>query len=83
MIGAMDPRLGGKYPPKLASQVAQLALKCIRLENKLRPSMTEVVETLEQIEAANIEKSSTTDDRKHASATHSRAAQLHGRPDGG
>ncbi|MCH81359.1 putative serine/threonine-protein kinase Cx32 chloroplastic-like, partial [Trifolium medium] len=49
----MDAKLGGKYPPNLASQVAQLALKCIQIEPKVRPSMKEVVETLESIEAAN------------------------------
>nr|WIL59958.1 nodulation protein [Melilotus officinalis] len=49
----MDAKLEGRYPPNLASQVAQLAFKCIQTEPKIRPSMKEVVETLEQIEAAN------------------------------
>ncbi|KAJ7955865.1 Protein kinase [Quillaja saponaria] len=74
----MDCRLEGKYPLKLAIQVARLALKCILSEPKYRPSMTEVAETLEHIEAAN-EKP--TDNK--ARATHSRPAQQHGRPDGG
>ena len=74
----MDARLEGKYPPNLALQVAQLAYKCLGAEPKLRPSMTEVVETLEQIEAAN-EKPA--DNRRRA--THSRAVQQHGRSDGG
>ncbi|XP_054805499.1 probable serine/threonine-protein kinase PIX13 isoform X2 [Prosopis cineraria] len=78
MRETMDRRLEGKYPPKLALQVAQLALKCVGTEYKLRPPMKEVVEALEQVEAAN---DKTTDIRKRA--IHSGAAQLHGRPDGG
>lgn len=51
--GVMDHRLEGKYPSKAAFQIAQLALKCLATEPKHRPSMKEVVETLERIEAAN------------------------------
>ena len=47
----MDSRLEGKYPPKGASQIAHLAFKCLQDEPKFRPSMTEVAETLEQIDA--------------------------------
>ena len=78
MRSNMDARLEGKYPPNLALQVARLAYKCIGVEPKVRPSMKEVVETLEQIEAAN-EKPA--DNRRKA--THSKAVQLHGQPDGG
>ena len=49
----MDAKLEGKYPTNLALQVAQLALKCIQRDPKVRPSMKEVLERLEQIEAAN------------------------------
>lgn len=49
----IDPRLEGKYPFKSAFRVAQLALKCLGPEPKNRPSMKEVVESLELIEAAN------------------------------
>ncbi|ESQ50789.1 hypothetical protein EUTSA_v10022708mg [Eutrema salsugineum] len=49
----MDPRLEGKYPFKSAFRVAQLALKCLEPEPKNRPSMKEVVESLELIVAAN------------------------------
>ncbi|XVF44705.1 hypothetical protein PTKIN_Ptkin02bG0145500 [Pterospermum kingtungense] len=51
--GIMDHRLEGKYPSKAAYRVAQLALKCLAPEPKNRPSMKEVVETLEQIESSN------------------------------
>lgn len=75
----MDSKLEGKYPPNLALQVAQLALKCIQTEPHIRPSMKEVVETLEGIEAAN-EKPA--DNRKKT--TNSKAVQQqHGQPDGG
>ncbi|KAJ0963843.1 hypothetical protein J5N97_028965 [Dioscorea zingiberensis] len=47
----MDPRLEGQYPSKAALQAAQLTLKCLAGEPKNRPSMKEVVETLEQIDA--------------------------------
>ncbi|KAK4367680.1 hypothetical protein RND71_011472 [Anisodus tanguticus] len=49
----IDSRLGGKYPSRAAVQIAQLALSCLGNEPKTRPSMKEVVEKLEQIEAAN------------------------------
>ncbi|KAJ1433419.1 Serine/threonine-protein kinase, active site [Sesbania bispinosa] len=74
----MDARLEGKYPSNLALKVSQLTLKCIQTDPKIRPSMKEVVETLEQIEAAN-EKPA--DNRKRP--TKARVVQLHGQPDGG
>ncbi|KDP42038.1 hypothetical protein JCGZ_03101 [Jatropha curcas] len=49
----MDSRLEGKYPSKAAFRIAQLAINCIESEPKNRPSMKEVVETLERIEANN------------------------------
>ncbi|XP_008812270.2 probable serine/threonine-protein kinase PIX13 [Phoenix dactylifera] len=47
----IDPRLEGQYHSKGALQAAQLTLKCLAGDPKSRPSMKEVVETLEQIEA--------------------------------
>ncbi|KAJ7967070.1 Protein kinase [Quillaja saponaria] len=49
----MDSRLEGKYPSKAVFHIAQLALKCLAAEPKQRPSMKEVVESLERIQAAN------------------------------
>ncbi|KAH7847694.1 hypothetical protein Vadar_029145 [Vaccinium darrowii] len=49
----MDSRLEGKYPSKVAFQIAQLALRCLQAQQKRRPSMKEVVETLERIDASN------------------------------
>ncbi|XP_076923009.1 putative serine/threonine-protein kinase PIX13, partial [Bidens hawaiensis] len=45
----MDSRLEGSYPSKAAGQVAQLALTCLEPEPKDRPSMKEVVATLERL----------------------------------
>ncbi|XVF01625.1 hypothetical protein REPUB_Repub04eG0104500 [Reevesia pubescens] len=47
----MDHQLEGRYPSKAAFRIAQLALKCLEPEPKNRPSMKEVLETLEQIES--------------------------------
>ncbi|KAF8017823.1 hypothetical protein BT93_H2890 [Corymbia citriodora subsp. variegata] len=49
----MDSRLDGNYCIDSAFQIAQLALKCLRRTPYERPSMTEVVEALESIEAAS------------------------------
>ncbi|XP_059647367.1 probable serine/threonine-protein kinase PIX13 [Cornus florida] len=49
----IDSRFEGKYPSRAATQMAQLALRCLEPEPKDRPPMKEVVETLEQIEAIN------------------------------
>lgn len=49
----MDSRLEGKYPSKAAVLVGQLALTCLGPEPKMRPSMKEVVETLQRIVSAN------------------------------
>ncbi|CAM8971821.1 unnamed protein product [Rhodiola kirilowii] len=49
----MDPRLEGKYPSDAAVQTAHLALKCLVLEPKCRPSMKEIIKILEEIETAD------------------------------
>lgn len=46
----MDTRLQGKYPSKAAMGIAELALKCLAHEPKNRPSMQEVLQTLEKFE---------------------------------
>ncbi|XP_059623334.1 probable serine/threonine-protein kinase PIX13 isoform X2 [Cornus florida] len=47
----MDVRIEGQYSTKAALEAAQLTLKCLEAEPKNRPSMKEVVEVLERIEA--------------------------------
>ncbi|GAA0184186.1 hypothetical protein LIER_31474 [Lithospermum erythrorhizon] len=49
----MDPCLDGKYSMGAALQAAQLALKCLASEQKMRPSMREVLQILEQIQSTN------------------------------
>ncbi|RWR78507.1 Protein kinase domain-containing protein [Cinnamomum micranthum f. kanehirae] len=47
----MDWRLEGHYPSKGAVRAARLILRCLRPVPRNRPSMKEVVEALEQIQA--------------------------------
>ncbi|KAI8534153.1 hypothetical protein RHMOL_Rhmol10G0066900 [Rhododendron molle] len=49
----LDSRLEGKYPAKSAFQMAQVAQKCLESDPETRPSMKEVVETLERIDESN------------------------------
>lgn len=49
----MDSMLQGKYPSKTVYEIAQVALNCLAPEPKSRPSMEEVVRTLEKLEAAS------------------------------
>ncbi|KAF3434866.1 hypothetical protein FNV43_RR21953 [Rhamnella rubrinervis] len=86
----IDSRLEGKYPSKAAFHMAGLALKCIESEQKHRPSMKDVVETLEWIETV-AEKPR--EPRSHSTnrVAHRRGGQqplhhrspLHQRQDGG
>ncbi|XP_062143611.1 probable serine/threonine-protein kinase PIX13 [Alnus glutinosa] len=52
----MDTRMEGQYSSKAAMQAAQLTLKCLAFDPINRPSMKEVVEVLEGIEAMNKQK---------------------------
>ncbi|XP_058224707.1 probable serine/threonine-protein kinase PIX13 isoform X1 [Rhododendron vialii] len=45
----MDPRLENQYPPKAAVQAAELVLKCLESEPRHRPTMEEVLVTLQHI----------------------------------
>ncbi|KAF3331895.1 putative serine/threonine-protein kinase NAK [Carex littledalei] len=47
----MDHRIEGQYSTRGALKAAQLSLKCLNEDPKKRPSMKEVLETLEQVEA--------------------------------
>jgi len=76
----MDAKLEGKYPTNLALRVALLALKCMQTEPKVRPSMKEVVERLEQIEAANEKPADNTYNRRRVNR--SQLVQQQDQPDG-
>ncbi|KAJ7944060.1 Protein kinase [Quillaja saponaria] len=47
----IDVRIEGQYSSKAASQAGQLTLKCLEPDPRSRPSMKDVVESLEKIEA--------------------------------
>ncbi|XVF08098.1 hypothetical protein REPUB_Repub06bG0196600 [Reevesia pubescens] len=54
----LDTRLQGQYSMNQAQKAANLALQCLAVEPKFRPSMDEVVTALEQLqERGNIPKS--------------------------
>ncbi|XP_073144070.1 probable serine/threonine-protein kinase PBL10 [Henckelia pumila] len=54
----MDNRLEGQYTIDVAQKVANIALRCVSLEPKLRPTMNAIVEELEQLQdSKNLENS--------------------------
>ncbi|GLT94523.1 hypothetical protein SLE2022_122600 [Rubroshorea leprosula] len=55
----MDPRLQNKVPARVGTKVAELILKCIENEPKNRPSMEEVLESLQMISAMKAKPSET------------------------
>ena len=85
----MDPRFEGQYNSKQAFQAAQLTLNCLAGEPRSRPSMKEVVETLEQIESMKSRSREARDggssrDRHHGrtGAAHQRSPRAGGEPRG-
>ncbi|XP_031386362.1 probable serine/threonine-protein kinase PBL3 [Punica granatum] len=46
----MDTKLEGQYPQKGAHAAATLAVRCLNMDAKSRPKMSEVLATLEQLE---------------------------------
>lgn len=44
----IDPRMEGRYGLKSAAKIADLALNCLEKNPKSRPTMQQVVETLER-----------------------------------
>lgn len=49
----MDTKLEGQYPQKGAYIAATLALQCLSTEAKVRPRMSDVLATLNQLESPN------------------------------
>ncbi|VAH35207.1 unnamed protein product [Triticum turgidum subsp. durum] len=72
----VDPRLEGQYPSKAALRAAQLTLSCLAGEPRNRPSMAEVVTTLEEIERMRPRhrRASPEEDRESGSGASSRSA---------
>lgn len=54
LLRVMDTRLEGQYTIDDAYNVAILALRCISFESKLRPTMEEVVSTLQKLQVPNV-----------------------------
>ncbi|KAK4419653.1 putative serine/threonine-protein kinase PBL3 [Sesamum alatum] len=52
VLRIMDSRLGGQYSKKGAQAAAALALRCLHTDPKYRPSMTDVLAALEQLQAS-------------------------------
>ncbi|GJM94339.1 hypothetical protein PR202_ga10978 [Eleusine coracana subsp. coracana] len=46
----LDPRLGGQYSLARAQKAAALAMQCLSVDSRLRPTMDEVVTALEQLQ---------------------------------
>ncbi|EHA8586637.1 Receptor-like cytoplasmic kinase [Cocos nucifera] len=84
----MDQRLEGQYSSKAALKAAQLTLRCLAGEPKNRPSMKEVVETLEHIEALKTRSKESKDlpsrhiTRNHGPTPVHQGSPLHPRHDG-
>ena len=53
MLSIIDPRLDGHYSIKGAQRAGHLAYKCVSRDPKMRPSMTDVVHVLSQIQNLN------------------------------
>lgn len=51
MLRIMDSRLGGQYSKKGAQSAAAIALRCLTVDPRHRPYMTEVLADLEQLQA--------------------------------
>ncbi|KAL6626277.1 hypothetical protein ACP70R_030003 [Stipagrostis hirtigluma subsp. patula] len=49
LSGCVDPRLGGKYPPKAVFRMADIASRCVAYDADSRPSMSIVVEDLRSL----------------------------------
>ncbi|KAL7107812.1 hypothetical protein ACP275_06G078000 [Erythranthe tilingii] len=54
VLRVMDARIQGQYSPRAALKAATLAVKCLALEPKYRPTMPEVVKALEQLQDTGI-----------------------------
>ena len=61
----MDPRLEDQYPSKAAIQAAEIILKCLEPDPKNRPSMEQVLQTLQQINAIKMNPKESKANGKH------------------
>ncbi|GMH19041.1 hypothetical protein Nepgr_020882 [Nepenthes gracilis] len=61
----MDSQIQGQYPSSGAQRVAKLALQCLCVDPRFRPTMSEVVAELEQLQRYHATATSTTTRAKH------------------
>jgi len=61
----MDPRLEGQYSHSRAQAAAALALQCLSVESKCRPTMDEVVKALEQLQESKDMQRKGADHKNH------------------
>ncbi|CAN1769931.1 Probable serine/threonine-protein kinase PBL9 [Linum perenne] len=72
VLRVMDARLEGQYLLPRAQKVANLALQCLAMEPRFRPTMDEVVTVLEQVqESKNSAKGGREDKQKHSNVKES------------
>ncbi|KNA11255.1 hypothetical protein SOVF_136890 [Spinacia oleracea] len=64
----MDARLEGQYSLKAAFELAQLTVKCLRVDHKARPNMKEAVQVLQKVEAVKVKK----ENRAHSGAANNK-----------
>lgn len=46
----MDPRIKGRFPPKAARTIADIALKCLQKDPSGRPTMRAIVDSLKEVQ---------------------------------
>lgn len=56
LLRVMDSRLEGQYSLNQAQKAANLALQCLANEPRVRPTMDEIVATLEQLQGSKTQK---------------------------
>ncbi|KAI5418828.1 putative serine/threonine-protein kinase pix13, variant 4, partial [Lathyrus oleraceus] len=71
--GIMDGRIEGQYSQKAAIQAAALSLKCLESDPKQRPSMKDVLESLEAIEAIQVKSKESRKNSSHQPPVHQAA----------
>ncbi|CAL5416246.1 unnamed protein product [Camellia sinensis] len=71
----MDPGLQNRYPLKAAFQAAELILQCLESDPKSRPSMEEVLETLQQVNAIKMKPKGSKAGAKHTATATQRHQQ--------
>ncbi|KAL6294700.1 hypothetical protein ACE6H2_002842 [Prunus campanulata] len=70
----MDTKLEGQYPQKAAFTAATLASQCLCTESKLRPTMSVVLATLEQLEAPKTAARNSQSEQQTLSVPHRRSS---------